>query len=122
MDLAMPAKRQPLSRPRRAPITPEMLELFGHGLAILEAGDDERWEDDPRPGRRREYLDIDKRLNIVLLRKAWHEVSVLEPMLDHRMPAYVKTLASGRDWHISVSQRQALLHEMARTPSGSSDN
>jgi hypothetical protein len=47
-----------------------MIELFARGRVIVAAGDHERWEDDDRrPGRRREYLDIIKRLDIVLLKR-----------------------------------------------------
>jgi hypothetical protein len=67
----MPTKRTPLSRPRKPTVTEEMLTLFRTGLEILEQGADQRWEEEG--GRRGEYLDLDLRLNIVLLQQAWHE-------------------------------------------------
>jgi hypothetical protein len=108
----MTTKRRPLNRSQHPPITPEMIELFERGTAILEAGDHERWEDDPQPGRRREYLDVNKRLNITLLKQGWHQESVLSPRLDHRMPAYMTSLASGRDWHLSQGWRRSLMEEL----------
>jgi hypothetical protein len=112
----MVTTRTPLLRTRTHKFTEEMIGLFKRGLEIVRAGDDQRWEDDRPPGRRREYLDIEKRLNIVLMRKGWHEVSVLDPMLDRKMPAYMRGLASGSDWHISAAQRQALLEELRHLP------
>ena len=102
----MPTKRTPLSRLRKPVITEEMVSLFRTGLEILEQGADQRWEE--VGGRRGEYLDLDLRLNIVLLQQAWHAVSVL----DHPMPRYMERLASGRDWHVSVARRQALSEEL----------
>ena len=78
----------------------------GTGLEILEQGADQRWEEEG--GRRGEYLDLDLRLNIVLLQQAWHAVSVLDPRLDHPMRRYMERLASRGDWPTSVRLRQAL--------------
>jgi hypothetical protein len=103
----MTTKRRLLTRRPKPVITEEMIQLFKRGLKIQAAGDHERWEDEG--GRRDEYLALDKRLNITLLRKGWHEVSVLDPALDHQMPGYMKNLAAGRDWPVSVGQRRALL-------------
>ena len=85
----------------------------GTGLEILEQGADQRWEEEG--GRRGEYLDLDLRLNIVLLQQAWHAVSVLDPRLDHPMPRYMERLASRGDWPTSVRLRQALLEELHHT-------
>jgi hypothetical protein len=98
---------------RKITITPQMLELFERGTAILKAGDHERWEDDRRPGRRREYLDVEAELNIRQLKQSWHAVSVLNPALDHPMPAYMQSLASGGDWEQCRELRRALLDELA---------
>jgi len=102
----MPTKRTPLSRLRKlsSPVS-----LFRSGLEILEQGADQRWEE--VGGRRGEYLDLDLRLNIVLLQQAWHAVSVL----DHPMPRYMERLASRGDWPTSVRLRQALLEELHHT-------
>jgi hypothetical protein len=99
----MTTKRIPLWRPRKPVVTEEMLTLFKRGCKLLAEG---REDSD-------EYHAIDKRLNITLLRKGWHEVSVLDPALDHRMPGYMKNLASGLDWPVSVEQRRALLLALA---------
>ena len=48
---------------RKFTVTDEMVALFKTGLEILQAGDDERFEDDSPPGRRREFVDLYKRLN-----------------------------------------------------------
>ena len=104
----MPTKRTPLSRLRKPVITEEMVSLFRTGLEILEQGADQRWEE--VGGRRGEYLDLDLRLNIVLLQQAWHAVSVL----DH-LPRYMERLASRGDWPTSVRLRQALLEELHHT-------
>jgi hypothetical protein len=46
---------------RGGEITSEMLALYARGREILRVGDQEQWEDEG--GRRREYLDICKRLD-----------------------------------------------------------
>jgi hypothetical protein len=102
----MITKRQPLSRAPHRPITDEMIELFVR--LILAAHDDEHWEDDRKPGRRREYLNIIKRLGWVLLDRLG-EVSGLDPELDGPMPAYMEKLASGHGWEAGQRLRQALL-------------
>jgi hypothetical protein len=46
-----------------------------------------------------ECRTTNKRLDITLLRKGWHEVSVFDTPLDHRMPAHMKSwsaVATGR--------------------------
>jgi hypothetical protein len=106
------------SRGSRIIVTPEMLHLFKRGQQLMAEGRDDVGDDSAEAD---EFRAIGKRLNITLLRKGWHEVSVLDPMLDGPMPDYMERLASGRDWHISVSQRQALLQavelEQERMPS-----
>jgi hypothetical protein len=94
----MTTKRRLLTRRPKPVITPEMARLFRRGCRLLAQG---REDCD-------EFRDLDRRLNIVLLRKAFHEVSVLDAELDSKMPGYMRHLASGRDWHISVEQRRAL--------------
>jgi hypothetical protein len=91
-------------------ISEEMVTLFARGCELQAAGKEDSAE----------YRALDKKLNISLLRKGWHEVSVLDATLDHRMPHYVKSLASGRDWHISVRERQALLEEPEHVRRGES--
>jgi hypothetical protein len=60
----MPAK---LRRSKtRIHITDEITELFRRGCEIVEAGDQEIWEKDA--GRRREYLDLTRKLNWGLLK------------------------------------------------------
>jgi hypothetical protein len=102
MDLAMTTKRVPLSRPRKPLITEEMVELFRRGRELLAKGQEDGDE----------YHAINKRLNITLLRKGFHEVSVLDSELDHRMPGYMRNLCSGHDWPISVAQRRALMQAL----------
>jgi hypothetical protein len=95
---------------QRRKITPEAVALFRTGVEILAQGADENWEDDLRsPGRRREFLDIDKRLNITLLGQGWHAVSVFDAALDGPMPGYIANLCAGHDWAASRALRQALL-------------
>jgi hypothetical protein len=67
-------KRTTLSRPRKEPITGEMVELYRRGREIQKARADETWEEEG--GRRREFLDIMKRLDISLLGRGWHEASM----------------------------------------------
>ena len=71
----MPTKRR-VPKDRNPKITPEAVALFRLGLEIIEAGDDELWEEEG--GRRREYLDADKRLCWVLLGLAPSEASPLD--------------------------------------------
>ena len=110
----MPSKRTPLSRPRKPLISEEMLELFERGLVILKAGDHERWEG--AGGRRREYLDLDKKLNWMLLGQPSHAISVFNPVLDQKQPpTYMRRLMSGgADWHNSQRWRRALLQGLER--------
>jgi hypothetical protein len=79
-------KRTLLSRRRKGSLSPEMIELYRRGREIQKAGAAEKWE--AQGGRRAEFLDITKRLDITLLRRAWHEVSVLDD-LDGEPPGYM---------------------------------
>ena len=98
--------RQP--REKKISLTPEMLALFARGCEIQSAGDDQRWEDDG--GRRREYLDLDKRLN-TLLQRPWCP-SLFDTALDReRPPAYLRPDHQLlRDWHPAQQLRKALQH------------
>ena len=60
----MPTKRR-VPKDRNPKITPEAVALFKRGREIIEAGDQEFWEEDG--GCRSEFLDITKRLDWVLL-------------------------------------------------------
>jgi hypothetical protein len=83
----MTTKRRTIARHRRAvQVTPEMIELFRRGREIQQHGLSEKWEKEG--GRRAEFLAIAKRLNIELLGRGWHEVSVLDD-LDGDPPAYM---------------------------------
>jgi hypothetical protein len=103
---------------QRRTITPEAVALFARGRAIMEAGDSERWEDDRPPGRRQEFLEIDKRLNIVVLGQDWHCVSVLDDVLDGPMPGYMAHLCAGHDWPTSKALRRALMEALERARGG----
>ena len=83
----MTTKRTVLTRRAKPIITDEMIELFRRGREILAEGGDEKWEDEG--GRLREFLDLSKRLDWTLLRRAGHEVSVLDD-LDGDPPAYMR--------------------------------
>jgi hypothetical protein len=54
-----------------------------------------------------EFRALDKLLCWRLLRLLAHMVSVLHPMLDGPMPAYMAYLASGRDWDLSKQWRRS---------------
>jgi hypothetical protein len=83
----MTTKRRTIARHRRAAqITPEMIELFRRGREIQQRGLSERWE--KQGGKRAEFLDVAKRLNIQLLGRGWHEVSVFD-VLDGDPPAFM---------------------------------
>ena len=45
----MPTNRVPVRHSRKFMVTDEMVALFKTGLEILQAGDDERFEDDRHP-------------------------------------------------------------------------
>jgi hypothetical protein len=66
--------------PQRRTVDPtaEVVALFARGREIIADGDDKQWEE--RGGRRAEYLALSKRLDWQLLRRAPHEVSVLDDL------------------------------------------
>jgi hypothetical protein len=116
----MTSKRQPIARYRRPTLTAEMVELFRQGREIQKAGASETWEEEG--GRRAEFLDITKRLDIVLLRRGWHEVSVFDD-LDGDPPAYMVARDGGTFngwWTGQELQRelQAALDTIEPTPRG----
>jgi len=109
----MVTARRPLQHIRKVVVTEEMVTLFKTGLEILEAGDDERFEDDTPPGRRREYLDISKRLDWTLLHRAG-QVSVFDSGIaeGNPLPPYMALHdKTGRiyGWDTARVQRAALM-------------
>ena len=109
----MPTNRVPVRHSRKFTVTDEMVALFKTGLEILQAGDDERFEDDSPPGRRREFVDLYKRLNWTLLRRDLHHVSVFDPGIAEGSPPppYMARLDNGRfnGWDTALEQRAALM-------------
>ena len=105
----MPTNRVPVRHSRKFMVTDEMVALFKTGLEILQAGDDERFEDDSPPGRRREFVDLYKRLNWTLLRRDLHHVSVFDPGIAEGSPPppYMARLDNGRfnGWDTALEQR-----------------
>ena len=114
----MPANRVPLRHSRKVMVTEEMVDLFRTGLEILRAGDNEQFEDDTPAGRRREFLDIYKRLNWTLLRRNPHEVSVFDPDIAEGKPprSYMARLDNGRfnGWDTALEQRAALMDALKK--------
>src|SRR5690242_1476622 len=84
----MPTKRRPIARSTRPRITPELVELYRRCLEIIEAGQDEAWEDEG--GRRRELLDAHVALMSGLGLRPWHYsplwVSLDGPPAPHADP------------------------------------
>jgi hypothetical protein len=114
----MPTNRVPVRHSRKIMVTDEMVELFKTGLEILRAGDDEHFEDDTPAGRRREYLDIYKRLNWTLLRRAPHEASVFDSGIaeGEPPPLYMAIHDNGRfhGWDTALVQRAALMDALKK--------
>jgi hypothetical protein len=90
-------------------LTDEMVDIFKRCMDILAAGAQERWEDDKPPGRKRELLALERRLNVTLLRRPMHAISVLEDELDGEMPDYGDRASGGKCWQESAELRRALL-------------
>jgi hypothetical protein len=102
----MPSKRTPLHRQRKGGLTGEMISLFKRGCELQAGGHDDSDDESPEHD---EFKQIDKRLNWTLLKLPPHAVGVFDRDLDGPMPGYMGGLASGRDWHLSVGLRKALL-------------
>ena len=95
-----------------------MVALFKTGLEILRDGDDERFEDDTPPGRRREFLDISKRLDWTLLHRAG-QVSVFDSDIaeGNPLPPYMALHdKTGRlwGWDSAFTQRAALMDALKK--------
>ena len=114
----MVTTRRPLQHNRKVTVTEEMVALFKTGLEILQAGDHEQFEDDTPPGRRREFLDIYKRLNWTLLRRNPHEVSVFDRGVAEGSPPppYMARYDNGRfnGWDTALVQRAALMDALKK--------
>ena len=112
----MPANRVPVRHSRKVMVTDEMAALFQTGLEILRAGDNERAEDDAPPGRRREFVDLYKRLNWTLLRRSPHEVSVFDPGIAEGSPPPPYMPDNGRfnGWDTALEQRAALMDALKK--------
>jgi hypothetical protein len=76
----MPAKRKTLDRRARPQVSAEAVRLWRLCRGIEDERATERWEDDRRPGRRREYLDAGKALQ--------RELGI--PWVDHN-PLHVES-------------------------------
>ena len=112
----MPTNRVPLRHSRKVMVTDEMAALFQTGLEILEVGDDERFEDDSPPGRRREFVDLYKRLNWTLLRRGTHEVDVFDPGIAEGdpPPPYMPDNGRFHGWDTALEQRAALMDALKK--------
>ena len=103
----MPAK---LRRSKtRTPITDEIVELFRRGCEIIEAGEIEIWEADG--GRRREYLNITRKLNWGLLKIPPSDAGPLDIVelgdddTDGGSPTHRKSLPRARELY-EILQRE----------------
>ena len=112
----MVTARRPLQHTRKFVVTDEMVALFKTGLEILRDGDDERFEDDTPPGRRREYLDIYKRLNWTLLRRAPHEATVFDRGIaeGESPPPHMPDNGRFNGWDTALKQRAALMDALKK--------
>lgn len=112
----MVTTRIPVNRKQQKEITPEAVRLWKLCLEIEDARATERWEDDRRPGRRREYLNAKMALANALGIDWCGDVSPLDPSLRGprpEMPGYMAHLASGRTWKRALRLRQALIEAEA---------
>jgi hypothetical protein len=91
----MTAKREPRQRFPKTSVTPEMIQLWEQGRALMAEGHDDVWgdhseDDDPHW----DFVRVDKRLNWTLLKRAPHEISVFNRGLgeayDEAMPDYMQ--------------------------------
>lgn len=87
-------------------LTSEMIELYRRGRALQAAGVIEAG------ARRDEYLQIMRRLDWVLLRRAPHMVSVLDPELgenfDAEAPPHMARHGDVNGWHSAQETARAL--------------
>ena len=112
----MPANRVPVRHSRKVMVTDEMVALFKTGLEILRAGDNERFEDEQPPGRRREFVALYKRLNWTLLRRDLHHVSVFDSDIaeGNPPPPYMPDNGRFNGWDTALEQRAALMDALKR--------
>lgn len=103
----MPAKRRVLDRNRHPQISPEAVRLFRVCRSIEDAGGVDGWEDDRRPGRRREYLDAEKALATACGR-SWVDFGPLD-CTSEAAPDYIRRAGRGVEWRRGWELRQALL-------------
>src|SRR5215831_18209660 len=106
----MSTNKFPLRHPRRPRFTDEALKLFAT-LECVSPHDREHWEDDPRPGRRREYLDGSKKLArlLELTTEFWGGCSVVAPGRFQPAPHY----AAHQYWATVMRVRRELLEALA---------
>jgi hypothetical protein len=88
--------------PTRLRLTEEMIDLYRRGCEIEDEGSDEAWEDEG--GRRREYLDIQNELAILIGREKPWQLSVFHAWEDD-IPTRPDLYA---DWLIARDIRRAL--------------
>ena len=112
----MVTARRPIQHTRKFVVTDEMVELFKTGLEILQAGDDEQFEDDTPPGRRLQFVDLYKRLNWRLLRRDIHHVSVFDRDIAEGGPPPPHMPDNGRvhGWDTALEQRAALMDALKK--------
>jgi hypothetical protein len=106
----MPSKRTLLTRHHKPGIPAEAIELFRRGFEIRAAGQHEKREEEG--GRHGEYIEITKRLDWILLKRAG-EVSVLDPALDDEEMRPAQLYCGGASWDDGVALRNALFDAIA---------
>ena len=80
----MPVKAR-TPKPLRTIVTETMVELYARGVEIIEAGDDEDYEEDG--GHRDEFFEIDVELQSLLGRRPW-QCTVFDVALDGGPPPH----------------------------------
>ena len=112
----MPTNRVPVRHSRKVMVTDEMAELFKTGLEILQAGDNEQFEDDTPPGRRLEFVALYKRLNWRLLQRDPHMVSVFDAGIaeGEPPPSYMPDNGRFHGWDTALKQRAALMDALKK--------
>jgi hypothetical protein len=97
---------------RNIDLPEEVVELFAKGLAIIAAGDDQKWEE--KGGRKAEFIALDKEL-CHLLDGPW-QPSLFDTALDRKKPPFYLRPEHQmlRDWAPAQQLRRALLEEVER--------
>ncbi|MBR1241584.1 hypothetical protein JQ620_15755 [Bradyrhizobium sp. AUGA SZCCT0274] len=108
----MPVKKR-TPKGRNFQITPEAVELFRKILEIISAGDDDVWEEDDPPGRRRKFQETEEALNRALGRTHPWEESITYALSDD--PGWQMPPSRLEDYREAAALRRELVARVKRS-------